>query len=583
MESIRIWRSPYSRFANFVKFADDRNDETVTANQVYTDETLEKISENGFNAIWLHGLLRNLVPSSVFPEFGKNSALHLQNLKDLITRAKKYGIKVFIYMQPPRGLEEDHPFWETHSDVSGHPIFAHTDDGKKIPMRSLCTSTEKVQDYLRKSSAELASELPELGGVILITASEFPSHCYGKVGIIDDKGIPTGNVPQCPRCVEKSPIEVITEIIQCIRDGIRLKSADIKVIAWNWSWSFFEAFPCHNFISNLPDDIIFMAGFERGGEKVILDKSRYINEYSITYSGPSEQFVEETDLAKNHGLEVMAKLQFGTTHELATVPNLPLIGNLFDKTSGMHRLNIPHFMGCWNFGNMLTANSAAFNFFLSHPELTDKNRALTEFATMYFPGCDSILVLQAWEQFSNAGDYYPFNTPFTYNGPINYSVIFPIYPGPLNDIPCGRSWMFDSPRGDDLSSSIYEFTLDELITGMGKVSEEWFPGLTFLKQGLKNCEHIHAKEEISSAAGAYHSFRSVWNTYRSYRLRLEWDESKRNDYLMIAENEIRNLKEFLPYVEADERLGYHGEAFGHMYKPDMIKEKISLLGKQLNM
>lgn len=582
MESIRIWRSPYSRFANFVKEANDLKDETVTANAVYSDDVLAGIAASGFNAIWVHGLLRNIVTSKIFPEFGANSEAHIANLRELMNRAGGHGIKVFIYMQPPRGIENDSDFWDKHPEVAGHlNNTSYTDDFDQLVMRSFCTSTRKAKEYLFDSSARLASLLPDLGGIILITASEFPSHCYGKTGLIDDKGIPTGKTTNCPHCVDRSPIDVITEIIQLTRDGVRSESDEMKIVAWNWSWSSYEMYPCRKFIDKLPRDIIFMADFERGGEKKILDKVRLINEYSLTYSGPSTQFTEEAAMAHSKGCEIMAKLQIGTTHELATVPNLPLIGNIFDKVAGMRDAGIAHYMGCWNFGNMLTANSAAINYFLDMPEYLRKDAALRSFAVHYFPDCDPDLVAEAWKLFSAAGDSFPFNTPFTYNGPLNYSVVYPSRPEPLDDIPCGRSWMFDSPRGDDLSKSIYEFTLDELITGMGEVTEKWLTALNKLKDGVRSSLSNHSEEEISSAAGGYHSFRSIWNTYRIYRLRLEWNDSKMDDYRSIAVNEIENLKLYAPIVEKDDRLGYHGEAFGHMYNAEMIKEKIELFEEQL--
>ncbi len=37
----------------------------------------------------------------------------------------------------------------------------------------------------------------------------------------------------------------------------------------------------------------------------------------------------------------MTKLQFGTTHELASVPNLPLIGNLYEKAKSDIIKNLP--------------------------------------------------------------------------------------------------------------------------------------------------------------------------------------------------------------------------------------------------
>ena len=98
---LRIWRSPYSNF---------NHDETLHAASVYSDTVLAGIKKAGFTAIWIHGLLRDLVPSPVFPEFGKQSAAHLRSLRTVIRRAKQHRLQVFLYMQPPRSL----PFGKKH-------------------------------------------------------------------------------------------------------------------------------------------------------------------------------------------------------------------------------------------------------------------------------------------------------------------------------------------------------------------------------------------------------------------------------------------------------------------------------------
>ena len=90
-EQIRIWRWPYSDFGKWREKPDDLLDETVTAAGVYTKEVLCEIAENGFNAIWVHGLLQNLVPSVVFPELGRHSRQHLAAMRALIARAARVG------------------------------------------------------------------------------------------------------------------------------------------------------------------------------------------------------------------------------------------------------------------------------------------------------------------------------------------------------------------------------------------------------------------------------------------------------------------------------------------------------------
>ena len=106
----RIWRTPYSR-------AD--HDETLTANAAYTDAVLAVIVDLGFNAIWVHGLLRGSVPSRLFPELAPQAADHICSMRELIARAAKHSIDVYVYLQPPRGLPVSDPFWTRHPDAGG--------------------------------------------------------------------------------------------------------------------------------------------------------------------------------------------------------------------------------------------------------------------------------------------------------------------------------------------------------------------------------------------------------------------------------------------------------------------------------
>jgi hypothetical protein len=59
-------------------------------------------------------------------------------------------------------------------------------------------------------------------------------------------------------------------------------------------------------------------------------------------------------------------------------------------------------MGCWNFGNMVTANAAGFNACLSGRLPDDRNSALSLVAAEYFPGCDTSAVTEAWLKFGEA-------------------------------------------------------------------------------------------------------------------------------------------------------------------------------------
>lgn len=576
-EDLRIWRWPYSEFGVWREKQNDLLDETVTAAGVYTDDVLREIAANGFNAIWVHGLLQNVVPSDVFPEFGRRSAKHLAAMRELIARAGKAGIKVFMFMQPPRAIPVGSPFWKHHPEVGGQEEFLSTDDGGAVCMRSLCTSTPKVRRYLKTSAARLASELPDLGGVIMITASEYPSHCWGRRGrMFGEFGKRSHDLPTCERCLDRKPADIVVEIIRLVRDGIRSRSKSQKIVTWNWSWTSYEPSPAAAIIAGLPKDVILMAGFERGGTKQIMGKRRVMDEYSLSYAGPSAQFRRTLAVAQEHNLSMMAKLQIGTTHELATVPSLPLIGNLYDKARAMRRAGVTNFMGCWNFGNMLSANTAAFTRFFLCDRLPSKERALTGFATDYFPGCDAKAVVDAWHGFAGAMDCYPFSIPFLYASPVNFSLGYPLKPGPLTGRTIGRSWLMDK-RGDELSVSLKAYSLAEVIRGLGELARHWKHAAKRLDRGLTACTAAAARQEAANAWVCYHSFRSAWNTYRVYRLRRNWNDGKLPAYQRIARNELDNLQQVLPLVKADVRFGYHAEAHAHMYTAAAIRRKIRAL------
>ncbi len=580
-QPLKIWRSPYSRFGKMLKNPDDLKDETITAIDAYSDEQLSKIAENGFNAIWIYGILHNIVHSPVFPELGVHSSIHLKNIQKLIDRAAAYQIKVFILLQPPRALDVENKFWKSHPYVGGQETDFVTDDGYPVKMRSLCTSKQEVKEHIFGSARLLAERLPDLGGIILITASEYPSHCYGKAGTLPDE---TGRLVtrsiDCPLCMKRTPAEVISEIIKLIRDGIKSAAPAQEIIAWSWSWSAHYSFPYKEIIDLIPGDVTVMADMERGGEKIILGKKRVIDEYSLSYPGPSEQFTQIMEYIRQKGIKGMAKLQIGTTHELATVPNLPLIGNLYKKARFLRKTGIKSFLGCWNFGNMLSANTAAFNYFLTVQKLDEQDSALATFAEIYFPGCNAKEIVSAWNLFAEAMDNYPFATSFLYSGPLNYALSYPLIPGPVSSKTTGRSWLMDE-RGDNLESSLSEFSLEEIVASLELLTAIWYKGLSFYRKGLEYVTSPCKAEELNTAEVCYRIFKSGLNIYKVYKLKKDWDNSLLPDYKDILKYEISNLKEVLPFVKSDKRFGFHSEAHDYMFDATSIEKKIIALTEQL--
>lgn len=590
----RIWRSDKSEFAGLLsKTPNDLNDETCVALAIYDDNELSTIAKSGFNAIWVHCIINNIVNVEPFPELGKNHMEHKSALRVLIERAARHGLKVFIYTQAARAVPVlNREFWDRHPDVGGQEdSYAACDgDSTQVAVRSLCTSTAPVRTWLKNAARQMAEELPGLGGIFMTTASERPSHCYGRRQM-DDHPNPSWRI-QCPRCRERRPEDIVVEIINLMRDGVREASDRIEVIAWNWSWTMWGISPpCHAIIDRLPEDVILMADFERGGRKDLWRRPGwFINEYSLAYAGPSELCLGVFDVARKRGMRVMSKLQLGTTHELASVVSLPLLDNVFKKAA-YHRLSeTAGFLGCWNFGNSLGTNTAAFNYFLSPACPNNEAEALENFAVSYFPGCDAGLLAESWRRFTAAMDYYPFSVPFLYNGIVNYTLAYTqmwVF-GKLSGESAGPSHLI-VPRGDELSFAFdyaawgmeesTVFSLDEIIVRLGKLASAWAEALETLKSSLVKCSRLNARNEVGNAAICGAAWRSAFNTYKAYRLRRCWNDSLRSELTAIAADELEVLRAVLPHVENDPRQGYHAEAHGHMFDAASIKNKMLILQK----
>ncbi|MDD2404006.1 MAG: hypothetical protein PHV75_08075 [Victivallaceae bacterium] len=581
MDMLKIWRSSKSRFGKFTVNPVPEGEETWNVNKVYTDAELAKIADSGFNAVWIHGLLHSIVKTDDFPELGEYAAEHQQRLNELTERAAKYGIKVFIYMQPPRALLTTHPIFKNHPEIAGQIESLQGCEGDMVNVQALCTSHESVKKYLKNAAAKLAEKVPDLGGIIMITASEYPAHCWSRRGrMMDANGHYQINPIACPRCKDRKPGEVVNEVIQLMRDGIRSVNQDWKIIAWNWSWAMYEDAPCENIIRNLPSDVILMADFERGGKRTILGKERIMDEYSLGYAGPSKQFRDSSEIARLYNRQMMAKLQIGTTHELATVPNLPIIGNIYRKAVNVRKMGLAGFMGTWNFGNMITANTAALNHFLEENISDDQALELRKFAETYFPGCHAGNIAEAWDKFAEAMDFYPFSIPYLYVGPTNYACILPMEPAPLTGKSSGRSWLMDE-RGDDISNAIAGYTIDEIIEGFNCLTKIWGTGVELLAEGLANVPSAHAEEELDNARVCYHLFKSTENFCKIFKIRSNWKAEKLPEYHAIAEAELKNLRLLLPLIEKDSRFGFHIEAFGYQFDAEQIKRKIETIEAQL--
>lgn len=549
-------------------------DDVLTGPDAYPEEYFAECAEHGFNAVWLRGILRDLAPSDIFPTLGSEIARHQDALGTVVERARRHGVQVLLYLNEPLCLPVDHPFWAEHADVCG--VRGESSMDEWYDTFAFCTSTPEVRGWLREVSKRLFRAIPELGGWFLITASEHHTHCYSHIW-----DAATGGRPNCPRCAMREASQVVADVIKALYDGTKASNPRAHTIAWNWGWSHFEADPQPVLLSRLPKDVPVLLDWERGGFRAMPDGKRiFVDEYSLGYVGPSKRFMAGYRAARRYGLPVMAKLQVGTTHELATVPNLPLVDNLYAKLSDVEQLGLSGILATWNFGNSFTLNTAAVGAFVNTTERPAPEVFVSRLAESYCPGADGEKVAAAVERFSTAMLYFPFDMWMLYFGPQNYALAYPLTLEPLTGKPMGRSWVMDE-RGDDLAAALKQYTLEEAIGYFQQLHAEWQDGVALLEDGLASSAHPHAVQELNNARIIGHCFRSTVNVFRVYQLRRDRPADADTQFHAILEDEIANLETALPIIDADPRLGFHAECQQYQFSAETVREKLAEMRKQL--
>jgi hypothetical protein len=565
----------------------------------YPDNYLLKLAHGGYNGIWLRVSLRDAVQHKDFPEFGTRADLIPQALRQLVERSSVYGIKVFLYLMEPQGLPADHPIFKRLPHIKGE---FYEWEGSC----AFCTSTPEVKRYLKDGFHSLFSAVPGLGGAILISASEHHSHCYGHTGI-KGHGILCCNEGEisCPRCSKRTPQDVITELIGLINDGIKSANPAAKVIAWNWSWSLYEKDPQKSIIEGLPAGVILMADNERGGKRVMNGKPHMVDEYSLCYTGPSERFKGSARTAKAAGREMYAKLQIGTTHELATVPYFPLPLNVSEKLLRLNRLGVKGSMECWNFGNMLSLNTEVANWFSWKPFPKSAEELLKRIAVRDTGVKAAPAFVRAWKQFSKAADHFPISMDFLYWGPANAGPAYPLlfkredrHMPPTHLLPKEVVYNFKKKSltfteyGDNLENFCGVFSPEETVAMLKKFCAAWKNGVDGMERALSAVPEslrTTAESHYAVAAAVLRQLTSARHVTEFLWLRNMLPEQsscvKRRQLIVrmrnVAEAELDNAGKALELLAMDSRLGFHGEGFGYMYTPKKIDQKIKGLKKLL--
>jgi hypothetical protein len=136
--------------------------------------------------------------------------------------------------------------------------------------------------------------------------------------------------------------------------------------------------------AHTPDGVILQFNFESGVHRTEFGKDLVGGDYWISTPGPSPRFERIAQVARENHTPVSAKIQTGTSHEVATVPYVPVPSLLYRKFAGMRRLGVSHTMLCWYFGNYPGLMNKAAGELSFEPFPENEDAFLTRLASIYW-------------------------------------------------------------------------------------------------------------------------------------------------------------------------------------------------------
>ncbi len=523
----------------------------------YPDGLLERLAGVGVNGVWLHTVLRELAPSSDFPEFGHGHRKRLENLRRLVDRAKRYGITVYLYMNEPRSMPA--AFFENHRDIAG------AREGGTVAM---CSSVEKVRRFLRESLTFVFRAVPDLGGVFTITASENLTNCFSHRG-----------QAQCPRCSKRQAAEVIAEVNAEIARGVWGGNPQARVIVWDWGWA--DGW-VEDIIRRLPAGVFLMSVSEwskpivRGGVKST------VGEYSISAVGPGPRAQRHWAWACQRGLKTIAKVQVNCTWELSALPYLPAMNLVGQHLENLSRAGIDGMMLSWTLGGYPSPNlQLVAQFDRRPPPAADE--ALNAVARARYGPAALQRVREAWQRFSRGFAEYPCHVTYLYAGPSQVGPANLLYPEPTGY----HATMVGFPY-DDLNGWRGVYPGEVLAGQLDTVADHWDTGLRALRDAKELADTPEYRQRIAEdcrlAEAALLHFRSSANQARFILARTTFlanrdDPQKRARSLAamktIAQKEIDSAARLFNLTCQDARIGFEASNHYYYYPLDLVEKVIN--------
>lgn len=593
----RCFFSPIKRPGN----QQDLGDELLDTIDYYPDEYLNRLAHEGVNGLWVTVSSKDgnetsvgfadLVYTELTGDPGENGRTRLAKLKKIVEKCDRYGIRVYIKtMEPHVRLHFKDPLLAELPGFAGH---------RRGDYYYLCASGDVGQKYLYGAVHKIFEAVPKLGGIINISHGELYTSCLSALSPLG------GGEISCPNCKNIPEWKILHNSLSAMKKGMVEVNPEAELISWLYipqpqsqvvgqidtlaDW-------VYEVSSNTPEGVILQFNFESGVEKEVFGKRLVGGDYWISTPGPSERFIQVANRAVSKGTDVSAKIQTSNSHEVATVPYVPVPSLLYEKFKAMRKLGVSHTMLSWIMGAYPGLMMKAMERLSFSPFPADEEAFLEELASLYWNRNDISKVVKAWQYFSTGYANYPLTNMFQYFGPMHDGTVWPLLLQP-QDAPLSPTYQLGSrntlqpwpPSGDRIGESFTELlSLEEMTELCRRMSVCWDKGIAIfdgLADKYPNDRERQLDIGIARALGI--QFRSGYNILRFYLLReqlFRLDPGKRrrrvsflNQLEQILKEEISNSEQLEKLALQDSRLGFHPEAEGYKYFPEKLRWRVNQL------
>lgn len=586
----KIERKPFMRrrisrcFFGPIKRFPKMRDELMDSINYYPDNYLNRLAHEGVNGLWLTVEFQDLCSTRFTPDAGLNAKQRLNKLRQTVAQCLRYGIRTYIFCIEPKAWEPNDPVLRRYPVLGGAATY------NKV---CFCPSSDTAQQYLSESVSSIFKAVPDLGGLINISHGERTTTCLTSVS--STVNIDETHPIKCPRCSKIAPWKILYESLSAMEKGMHAVSPKAELISWLYMpqpQNFYTDDPhvlagwVYDIPAHTPEGVVLQFNFSSGVEQTRFGKLLVGGDYWLSDASPSERFERIANVACNNQTMISAKIQTSNSHELATVPYLPVPSLIFKTFAAMRRMGVSFTMLSWYFGNYpgVMNKAAGMLSFETFPK--DENSFLQELASHYWHKKDVPDIIDAWKKFSNGYENFPLTNMFQYYGPMHDGPVWPLLLKPV-DAGLSPTWQIGSsttrkpwpPSGDRIGECLGGvLTLKETVELCRRMSLDWDSGIAIFKKLAPG--YINEKDrmlDIGVAKAVGIQFRSGYNILRFYMLREEMFRKDGKDRLTILKQlesiinkELELDQELIKLCTSDSRLGFHSEAEGYKYYPEKI-------------